>query len=276
MKPTSINDTNYSLHNTDNFKQTLDCNSCEILTKYNELLHEYLNYFVENNKIKNPNYLKFIVIRGIETITHVFNTILHYTKNLEITYLHCQKAYYYYTEFICQISEDQNIFLQLSSKDAIMYVYKKTIYEINNEYKKNMADLLPDELDKINYVTEHIILFKTLVSIIINNEKFLNKDDNTKIIEKFSHLGNKIILAKIDVANLNVIHLFFEKISINMTCKDFTKVYDIILTFLKKINRINNNSINFLKIKNKLHHDDLNLYLTNETPEKFVNWLLFY
>ena len=124
---------NYSLHNTDNFKQILDYNPNEILTKYNELLNEYLNYFIENNKIKNPNYLKFIVIRGIETITHVFNTILHYTKNLEITYLHCQKAYYYYTEFICQISEDQNVFLQLSSKDAIMYVYKKTIYEINRE-----------------------------------------------------------------------------------------------------------------------------------------------
>ena len=235
-----------------------------------------MNYFVENNKIKNPNYLKFIVIRGIETITHVFNTILHYTKNLEITYLHCQKAYYYYTEFICQISEDQNVFLQLSSKDAIMYVYKKTIYEINNEYKKNMADLLPDELDKINYVTEHIILFKTLVSIIINNEKFLNKDDNTKLIDQFSHLGNKIILAKIEVANLSVIHLFFEKISINMNSKDFTKVYDIILTFLKKINKTTNAAINFLKIKNKLHHDELNIYLTNETPEKFVNWLLFY
>ena len=82
----------------------------------------------------NPNYLKFIVIRGIETLTHVFNTILHYTKNLEITYLHSQKAYYYYIEFISQISEDQNIFLQLSSNDAIMYVYKKTIYNINKKF----------------------------------------------------------------------------------------------------------------------------------------------
>ena len=61
-----------------------------------------------------------------------------------------------------------------------------------------------------------------------------------------------------------------------MNSKDFTKVYDIILTFLKKINKTTNAAINFLKIKNKLHHDELNIYLTNETPEKFVNWLLFY
>lgn len=275
MKPSSLNDTNYSLHNTDNFKQLLDYNPTEILIKYNELITEYLNYFVENNKIKNPNYLKFIFIRGIETITHVFNTILHYTKNLEITYLHCQKAYYFYIEFICQISEDQNVFLQLSSKDAIMYVYKKTIYEINNEYKKNIVDLLPDELNKINYVTEYIILLKTLVSIVINHEKFLHKHDNTKLIEQYSNLGNKIILTKIDISSLPIIHLFFEKISNNY--KDFNKVYDIILTFLKKINRTNNNnSINFLKIKNKLFHEESIMYLKNETPDKFVNWLLLY
>jgi|LakMenEpi03Aug12_release.lakeMendotaPanAssembly.Ray.scaffolds.fasta_scaffold469557_2 hypothetical protein len=275
MKPSSLNDTNYSLHNIDNFKQLLDYNPSEILIKYNELITEYLNYFVENNKIKNPNYLKFIVIRGIETVTHVFHTILHYTKNLEITYLHCQKAYYFYIEFICQISEDQNVFLQLSSKDAIMYVYKKTIYEINNEYKKNITDLLPDELNKINYVTEYIILLKTLVSIVINNEKFLHKHDNTKLIEQCSNLSNKIILTKIDIINLPIIHLFFEKISNNY--KDFNKVYEFILTFLKKINRNNNNnSINFLKIKNKLFHEDSIMYLKNETPDKFVNWLLLY
>ena len=274
MKPTSINDTNYSLHNTDNFKKTLDYSSSEILIKYIELLTEYLKYFFENSKIKNTIYLKFIVIRGIETITHVFNTILHYTKNLEITYLHCQKAYYYYTEFICQISEDQHIFLQLSSKDAIMYVYKKTIYEINNEYKKNMIDLLTDELDKINYVTEYIILLKTLVSIIINNENFLHKHENTKLIEQLSNLSNKIILAKLDTTNLQVIYLFFEKLSNN--CKDFNKIYDIILTFFKKINRMNNYTINLIKIKNKFNYEDCNVYLINETPEKFINWLLLY
>ena len=82
-------------------------------------------------------------------------------------------------------------------------------------------------------------------------------------------------MSKIDSSNLDVIHLFFEKISNNY--KDFNKEYDIILTFLKKINRTNNNnSINFLKIKNKLFHEESIMYLINETPEKFVNWLLVY
>ena len=272
MKPISINDTNYSLHNTDNFKKTLDYSSSEILIRYIELLTEYLKYFFENSKIKNILYLKFIVIRGIETITHVFNTILYYTKNLDITYLHCQKAYYFYIEFIGQISEDHNVFLQLSSKDATMYVYKKTIFEINCEYKKNMIDPLKDELNKINYITEYIILIKTIVTIMMNNNKVINNQNHTQIqvIEQFSNISNKIILTKIDIKNIQILHLFFESVITN--CNDFNKTYDIIFTFLKKINR--NSNIDLLKLKHKLHDEEYNKNLINETNEKFINWIL--
>ena len=188
MKHTSINDANYSLQNMDNFKQSFDCSSSEILTKYIKLVTEYLNYFFENNKIKTSNNLNFILIRGLETITHVFNTILYYTKNINITYLHSQKAYYFYIEFTSQILEDSNIFLQLSSKDAVIYVYKKTIYEINNEYKKNMLDISKDELTKLNYISEHIFLFKTIFSKMLNDVEPANN-----LIDKFNNLSNKII-----------------------------------------------------------------------------------
>jgi hypothetical protein len=91
---------------------------------------EYLKYVLENHKIKNACYKKFILIRGLETINHVFYFILYYTNNLEITYFHSQKAIYFYVEFIQQTSTEENSFLQLNSRDAIMYVYKKTIFEI--------------------------------------------------------------------------------------------------------------------------------------------------
>ena len=55
MKPISINDTNYSLHNTDNFKKTLDYNSNEILSKYSDLLTEYLKFFFEKDSTSDCN-----------------------------------------------------------------------------------------------------------------------------------------------------------------------------------------------------------------------------
>ena len=35
-----------------------------------------------------------------------------------------------------QISEDNNSYLQLTSKDAMLFVYKKTIFDINTDFKK--------------------------------------------------------------------------------------------------------------------------------------------
>ena len=62
-----------------------------------------------------------------------------YTKNLDLTVYHCKKAYLFYVEFIGQIGDDNNSYLQLNSKDATLFVYKKTIFEINNEYRKQFV-----------------------------------------------------------------------------------------------------------------------------------------
>lgn len=268
MKHTSINDANYSLQNMDNFKQSLDCISSEILTKYIKLVTEYLIFFFENNKIKTPNNLNFILIRGLETITHVFNTILYYTKNVNITYLHSQKAYYFYIEFTGQILEDSNIFLQLSSKDAVIYVYKKTIYEINNEYKKNMLDLSKDELTKLNYISEHIFLFKTIFSKMLNDVEPANN-----LIDKFNNLSNKIISTKLDVKSISLMNLFCENLmqinnNNNINFNDFC---NICFGFLKKISK--KSETNLLQIKDKLVHEDFTNILQNETNEKFLNWV---
>ena len=76
--------------------------------------------------IKNGKISQFIISRGLNTITHVFTNLLYYTKNVDILYFHCEKAFYFYAEFVTQISEDDKTFLQLSSRDATNYVYKKT------------------------------------------------------------------------------------------------------------------------------------------------------
>lgn len=100
--------------------------------KYVDIVIEYLLH------IYYKNLSPFIIIRGIDTISHVFIMFLYYTQNLETVYNYSQKSLYLYTEFIEQISFDKNSFLQLTSKDAVIYVYKKTLYEIKSaNCKKN-------------------------------------------------------------------------------------------------------------------------------------------
>ena len=112
----------YSLTNPENYKKELNTSSKEVINKYKSIIIEYLKeinkYFLE--KKPNLNLYKFLLIRGLDTINHIFTHILIYTKNLSIAHIHSQKAVYYYLEFINQIYQDKNIFLQLTSREAVI------------------------------------------------------------------------------------------------------------------------------------------------------------
>lgn len=63
---------NFILNNPDNYKKKLDYLWKEIIDKYLEVIMEYIKYIFENIKIKKINLSKYIIIRGLDTVTHVF------------------------------------------------------------------------------------------------------------------------------------------------------------------------------------------------------------
>ena len=153
----SHKDNNYSLNNIENYRKTLDCSLGEVTKIYGDLLIEYSNFISENIKVKNSSFSRFIIIRGLDTITNVFLHILNATKNIELTYFHCQKSFYFYVEFVGQISDEEKSFLQLTSRDATTYVYKKTVFDINNEFK-NQNELDTHELRvKMDIIKSYVI-----------------------------------------------------------------------------------------------------------------------
>jgi len=109
-----------------------------ILEKYTSLIFEYLMFFFDKIKYtkKKQTYFKYIFERGFDTVTNVFVGMLLSTKNIDLSLYHGQKSLYFYIEFIEQISDSQNSFLQLSSRDAVMFVYKRTIFELNKDMVK--------------------------------------------------------------------------------------------------------------------------------------------
>ena len=153
MKSVILNkDNNYSLNNSDNYKKSIDCNLGEVTKKYGELLLEYFNFIYENIKVKSKKFSQFIIIRGLDTITNVFLHIFSMTKNIDLTYFHCQKSFYFYVEFVGQITDDEKTFLQLTSRDATTYVYKKTIFDINNEFKVKNEIINTDFKNKMDII----------------------------------------------------------------------------------------------------------------------------
>jgi hypothetical protein len=80
----------YSLNQNDNYKEKINKDLSYILNKYVELIIEYIKFITEKINIKKNNYFTFIFIRGYDTITSVFKIMLYYTKNVDLTFYHCQ------------------------------------------------------------------------------------------------------------------------------------------------------------------------------------------
>ena len=122
-----------NLLSENNYKINLVNEPSEILLQYFNIVKEYLYHAGENIIISDYTYYIFIIKRGLTCLKHIFNVLLLYTNNLDLVVYHCKKSYLYYIEFISQIGSENHSYLQLNSKDAALFIYKKTIFDINTE-----------------------------------------------------------------------------------------------------------------------------------------------
>lgn len=219
----SVNKNSYSITNNDNYKQSINYNVENILEKYLSILTEYFKHLEESNFNIYNQYYKYIIINGVNCINNIFKILLLYTNNIELVLYHTQKSFIYYIEFITQIGDENNNFLQLNSKDATLFVYKKTIFEINNDIRKDFS-IKKDNREILDNINNYILLSKKIIDDFINiNDENIYKNIQNKILP--------ILKKLIEV-------LFINNIDIDLQCK--IEIVEIIL------NKHNNNSENFI------------------------------
>lgn len=278
----------YNIEDYNNYKKNMTEKYTIVIYKYLDLINNFLilsfKYFI---LYKNKN---FIVKKGIELIYHIFNLLFLYTYNLELTYYHCDKAINYYIEFNCQINSDNNI-LSLNNNDAILFVFKKTIFDLINNPKHIIAN---EDKEIITIIKLICNIYNILMyNIIDNNDNDDNNDDinnfkkkiskNYKIMKfilndndkiyKIKTLDNQNII-KINNANeyinkLNLLYLILE-ISSN-------KKYEIkfIEEFIKKIFNNNLKLQEFKTIKQNIYNKNIQEHLVNKNINKFINCIIY-
>lgn len=241
---------NYSLQNIDSYNNILNENNNDIFNAYCGLMIEFLNLISEKVSLKKKDTTDFIIMRGINTITNVFNDLLFYTKNLQLTSNHVEKACYYYTEFVEQITEDQHAFLQLTSRDASMYVYKKTILDINNEIKKKINFSLDDPKNAVfKTLLEFTKIIRILIQKIISNDlKNLKNTNIIGLLNKITKMNiNDTIIKEIN----NVLNILNTNININEN--------DVYIEKLSEFLDVVSNSNKLKKYYEKLNNDFINI-----------------
>ena len=196
-----------------------------------------------------------------------------YTNNLDLTYNNTQRALYYYIEFISQISDDEHSFLNLTSHDATMFIYKKTLFEIDDDYKKKFVQT-PEMSTLFAKLTFIANINKDLIKYSVN--KF-NIYDHSLIFDTcYTQIMGHIIHICLSNDNAYNILTVIENFIHNLYNKqyDYNKFNQLIFHFIKKLIKIDNiDHINILISKKFLHteFDNKSIELTHI---KFITWIL--
>ena len=269
--PILSDNSQFMLYSISNYNPSIENSVSEILNKFVDVLIEYIRFISEKIIMKNKKYYCFIFERGIETLIHVFSVIFYYTKNLNLTFYHTQKACYFYVEFIEQISDDNVTFLQLSSRDATLFVYKKTIFDINNEYKKSIQEPTEEEKIILSKINSYMGIYKSIVLFITNHNDF-TKTNYINIcsdsIEFISETLNKNKMNS-DILRINCIYLFATLLDDkNLEINDFFKLLD---EFIKKI--ISKKKIDEKVIKNNMYDTEIQNLIDDNKLNKIVEWI---
>ena len=191
------------LQKIENYNKVILDNEDEIYSRYTNIIIQYLLLGIEKIKNHDAEYVKYILIKGLFTISYVFKMLLMYTCNLQLTYHHCQKSYSYYIEFIGQIGDDAVTYLQLNSKDAALFVYKKTIFDISDEIKKKYTENDFNEKKNKN-VSMMVDIYNKLIETEImnlNSEQLKNTEFINRMYTSVGRVNSK--LCKLYYSNVN-------------------------------------------------------------------------
>jgi len=262
---TNVANSHYSLNNTENYKTIIVEPINDIIQKYYLLVNEYMSFITDNITFKNITYTKFIIERGLETITHVFNVLLYYTRNLDVAYFHGQKAFYFYVEFIGQISEDKHSFLQLSSRDASMFVYKKTIFELNCDIRKTAEPLTDNNNEKLDILSLNIAILKNIFGYVLEKEQ--------KMIKHLDFITNEIVKAKLNKTGYNLIEVFANLMKKDVSINKYFEIMNLFVVKYSKLKPETQYNVAESQIKNKLNNP-LCEQKINEPTANFVKWIL--
>lgn len=114
-----------------------------------------------------------IIFIGLNTIIHIFRITTVKYKNTNITYHYCKQGFFYYLEYIQQITHN-NFQNNLNINDAVIFVYSKTLIPTAEVTENVVMDVILENntilLNNLATITNHLLLWNSELSLTTRSE----------------------------------------------------------------------------------------------------------
>jgi hypothetical protein len=263
----------YNLNNLENYREHLVTPIQDILDKLVRIIVDYIIFVSEKLHIKNTSYYHFIFQRGLHSLLHVFNIILYHTNNVDLTIYHCQKAYYFYIEFIEQIADDSVTFLKLTSKDAVMFVYKRTIFELNNDFRKKKKNINNEENKLYLQINTYICFYKKIFNYLITTSN-IEYDNNKDLLKtkcfKIEEMTLCISKFKLKQLQIECIDSFYHILTENNIL--FEETFELLIKFIRELSYKKSN-LSQKTIQNKVLNSTTTNYINEYGYQNLISYI---
>ena len=164
-------------------------NIYKFFIKYVTLINDFLNYSINNQTNLEVNFFKNYIYNGYKSITNIFKITLLQSCNIDYTYEITQKSFIDYNEFIRQINDIDATQINLTTTDAIIFIYKRSVFK-DIEHIKNDIDIQ----NIMPILDELITIHNTLLIYYIENIDLY--DYNFDIFTKYIYILIETFLCK--------------------------------------------------------------------------------
>ena len=258
-------------------------NKQRIIESYYDVLNDCIDKIKSSEIIINSKHCNQSLSVGINAIHRVFEYTLLKTKQIDKAHYQAQQTYQYFIEYIEQVNKSQFV-NGLNHKDAIMFVYKKAIFDIHdgNESEKTNAliNIMSHSSEQVN------INDKEWRTLFIRMSKFINTvlcwnnylyDFNFRL--EICHRFLKMYLLNIERLDFTTYYLEYIHQHIPISREKYIELLSKMLSKSETKKRIRSGSLTepeknevvFTKISvgNSIFKQKLNTLSTDE----FINWL---
>jgi len=238
--------------------------SWEVFSQYVNVINEYLLFFTNSKKFKKGERDSIYLLKtGFTTLTYVFKTIMTETLNMSKAVENTKHSIIYYTNFIEQNEENLMDDLNVSSNNASIFVYKKTI----NDIIPNIQTITNELNQVINNIDYLMNIYKS------SFEQLINED-----ISDISDISDKLMNMAIEICNTNNENenefnnkLLNIILFMNHLPEEKKNKYDYLYFYIKKYKHHKLSLIDLLLKKSDITYNDK---LMNYTIQKYIKWIM--
>tara|TARA_B110000285_G_scaffold235423_1_gene317046 strand:- start:7764 stop:8567 length:804 start_codon:yes stop_codon:yes gene_type:complete len=258
-------------------------NKQQIIEKYCQVLTEFIAKIQTSESILASKQLIMSLSIGITSIHRVFEYTLLKTKQLDKAYYQAQQTYYYFIEYLEQINQSHLVHT-LNHKDAILFVYKKAIFEVHDGNESNKSNSLENIMtlscNSVNisdkeWRTLFIRISKFIQVFLCWNSHLYNFSFRIQLCERFLEQ----YLINIERLDFTTYYLEYIHQNFPISTEQYMELLTCMISKIEKTKRIRSGSITeqekneivFEKIS--FNNQDFKHKFNSLTTEHFVTWL---